>query len=156
MTDGIVIALLAVVGYIVVVRSRNEFEHEVLRLLREIRDLLRRPVAFKIFQLEGCMAVTGIQAGGQGTFQATPLPAGSKLPDGVIPQWSSDQSSVQLQPSGDGLQVVATVPVDATFTSFQLSVQALVNGQEVSGSAAVPVVQAAPPPVSSFQIDQVS
>jgi hypothetical protein len=99
------------------------------------------------------MAITGIVAGLTGTFTETPTPAGSTIPAGTIPQWTSSDPTVTLTPSADGTQVVAAVPATFTAPSFTLTV-ANQDGSFPT-PATIPVTQ----PViaqTGFTIDQVA
>lgn len=92
----------------------------------EIIHLLNRQVGFTIQQVQGeqSMAITGIVAGATGQFTATPTPAGSKIPDGTVPVWtSSDPANAPAVASADGLSCSVAVPAGATITTFTLSVQ---------------------------------
>jgi hypothetical protein len=84
----------------------------------------------------------GITAGGQGTFQEVPFPAGAQLQAGAIPVWTSSDPAVTLTPSADGTTCIAAVPATDTNPSFTIT--ATVNnsaGQSISGSLTVPINQ---------------
>lgn len=133
-------------------------EREQTVLLRHIIRELRPPVSGFVISQGACMAITGITAGQSGTFVATPTPSGAVLPAGNIPSWASDQSSVALTPSADGLSVQAAVPADATFTTVNLTItaQPLGDGSQPSATVAVPVtpIVVPPPQVTGFDISQ--
>lgn len=99
------------------------------------------------------MAITGIKPGATGTFAESPVPPGTPLPAGVIPQWSSsDTTNTSLTPSADGTSCLVAVPSSATIASFVLTVKAtLPDGTTPSGNATVPVLQ---PEVTGFTISQ--
>ena len=98
------------------------------------------------------MPITGIKLGATGTFVATPQPPGAQLPTGVVPSWTSSDSTISLTPAADGLSTTATVPVGDTNTSFTLTVSAtLPDGGTPSGTVTVPIL---PADVVSFTIDQ--
>jgi hypothetical protein len=123
-------------------------------ILKELQALCRKVRGFAIFQRErwSLMSVTGIQAGGQGTFAEVPLPIGDLLPPGVVPKWSTPDTKVTLTPSSDGSSCVAAVDISDTNTSFDLSVTAtLPDGTTPTGKVTVPIL---PSEVDAFQINQ--
>lgn len=146
---------------------KHHVEQEIIRLLKdeikfqrtavlEIIHLLRRQSGFTIHQVEGekLMPILGIVAGATGVFQETPTPAGSTIPAGTIPVWtSSDTTNAPVVATPDGTGCSVSVPAGAPISSFTLSV-ANQDGS-FSTSVTVPVTQ----PViaqTGFQIDQIS
>jgi hypothetical protein len=148
-------------------------QQEVIRLLREdlkfnrmalldIIHLLSRQFGFTIQQVHGgqAMSILGIVAGKTGVFTETPTPAGSSIPAGTIPVWtSSDTVNAPVVPTADGTGCSVTVPSSATITTFNLTV-ANQDGS-FSTTVAVPVTPAVvppPPPIpqTGFDIEQTS
>jgi hypothetical protein len=117
----------------------------------------QKVLAFHIRQLptpiwSAFMAIKGIAPGAQGTFAETPLPSGTTLPAGVIPQWSANDTGVTLTPSADGTSCVAAVATGDANPNFVLTVSAtLPDGTQPNGKVTVPILQ---PEVTGFSIDQ--
>jgi hypothetical protein len=95
-----------------------------------------------------------IVAGTTGTFNSVLTPPNGAQAVGTVPQWTSNDASVTLTPSTDGLSCVAAVPVTDTAASFDLEITA------VSADASVGTVKAAhtitivqPPPPALTAID---
>ena len=146
---------------------KHWLEHETIRLLKEeikfnryalleIIHLLRRQSGFTIQQVQGetLMPINGIVAGTTGVFQETPTPAGSTIPAGTVPVWtSSDPTNAPAVTSADGTQCSVAVPAGATITSFSLTVQN--QDGTFPTTVTVPVTQ----PViaqTGFEINQIS
>jgi hypothetical protein len=119
----------------------------------------RKVRAFEITQLykgrHHKMAITGVPNGGTGQFGATTVPAGSVLPTGVIPQWtSSDVTTATVEtPNSDATGL--TIKVTGLKTgSITLTVAATLPDNSVaSGSAVVPILAGE---VKAFTIDQIA
>jgi len=141
--------------------SDKDFKLLVIRILESIDSKLGTPAqGFKLSQLQngGFMAITGVTAGGSGTFQETPAPAGSLgLQAGSVPTYSVDDPAVTLGPSPDGdvTKVVASVPATDTGASFNLTV----SGTNTAGSAIssvfnIPILPAAATVSTGFTLNQ--
>lgn len=102
------------------------------------------------------MPIVGIVVGATGVFTETPTPAGSTIPAGTVPQWTtSDTVNTTLTPSADGTSVsVATATTAPVGGSFTLTV-ANQDGTFPTG-VSVPFLAPAPPPQSGFEINQTS
>lgn len=112
------------------------------------------------------MAITGVPAGGSGTFQLSFLPAGSALPTGasISYTWTADDSAVTLTPSADGTSVVAAVPPADTQGSapvgqpgsFNLTVTGTSSAlpAPITGTVNVPILAATPVLPTSLAINQ--
>lgn len=120
-------------------------------------------VAFQIKQIfirGESMAIKGILPGQSGSFALQDIPLNSVLPAGVIPVWtSSDTTNAPVVASADGLS--ASVALSASAVpggSFNLQVDAtLPDGTTPSsGPVAIPILAPPPPEPSSFVINQVS
>jgi multisubunit Na+/H+ antiporter MnhC subunit len=99
------------------------------------------------------MAINGVPVGGTGTFAATTVPAGSVLPTGVVPVWSSSDVTTATvaspNPDATGLTTVVTGIKTGTIT---LTVSATLPDNSVAqGSAVVPINAGE---VKSFTINQ--
>lgn len=97
--------------------------------------------------------ITGIVVGGTGIFSATDVPAGSALPSGVVPQWTSSDVTVATvaspNPDATGMTTVLT---GVKAGSVTLTVSATLPDNSVAqGTATVPV---STPEVKSFIINQ--
>lgn len=101
------------------------------------------------------MSILGEAVGGTGKFQAVNVPAGSILPSGVIPKWTSSDVTIATveEPNSDPTgQTVKLTGIAAG--SITLTVTAtLPDGTVVQGSAVVPVTAGV---VQSFAINQLS
>src|SRR5215472_4561710 len=138
-------------------------EEEILRLLHKILNILERVFAvtdFILLQRQGdmLMAITGIQAGATGTFQIGFVPPnGVPLQSG--PTVSADDTNVSLGAvSTDGqFMFTASVAAGDTAASFNITV-AGVNGAgtAISHVFNVPIIQAPPPQITDFSLNQVS
>lgn len=129
------------------------------KIWRAILALIPRHVTgFKITQvsLQGVDmgAILGIKPGATGVFTQSPLPPGAKLPAGIIPQWSVDDTTLTVTPLADGSGASVSVPSGSTSTGFNLTVSASDNGTgtSVKSTVAVPISQ----PVTGFDITQTS
>lgn len=101
------------------------------------------------------MAITGVPAGGVGTFQATAIPAGAVLPTSVIPVWTSSDVTVATvaspNPDPTGLTTILTGVVNGSVT---LTVAATLPDNSVAqGSAVVPILAGE---VKAFSINQIA
>jgi hypothetical protein len=139
---------------------RNHFEHEVLRRLARIEQLLETPKAYAV-QLGDSM-IGNITAGQTGQFGGViQFPAGVTPPAGYNPTltWSSSDPGITFAPATTDLstppgliplanQVVATVPTGDTDTSAEVGFSFLgVDGETVIDSNPVPfMITPAPPP----------
>jgi len=99
------------------------------------------------------MAISGVPAGGIGTFAATTVPVGSVLPAGVVPQWTSSDVTIATvaspNPDATGLSTILTGVVTGSVT---LTVTATLPDNSVaSGSVVVPVLAGE---VKAFTINQ--
>ena len=101
------------------------------------------------------MAITGVPNGGTGQFQATTVPAGSVLPSGVIPAWTSSDVTIATVESPNSDATGLTIKVTGLKTgSITLTVSATLPDNSVaSGSVVVPVLAGE---VKSFSIDQIA
>ena len=113
------------------------------------------------------MSITGINVGGNGTFEADPVPTGTTFPSGTVDTWTADDPSITITPANPAdptdTQVVVGVPAGSTLTTFNLSVSVQMP-PDSSGTApapftstvAVPVIAAPPPPPTGVVINQVA
>lgn len=97
------------------------------------------------------MSVLGVKPGATGTFTATP--DRGLVPQGVVPQWLSSDPSAVVTPAADGMSASVAVDAGSLAFSFGLSVSATIDGQGVTGSVSVPILQPVP---TSFTINQIS
>lgn len=149
-------------------RMMSDHERELLKWivgeLRYQRDLLyrilaiitTRPNAFRILQCGGNkeMPILGIAPGATGVFTETPLPAGTSLPSGVVPAWTSSDPKAVVTPTSDGTGCSVAVDPAITSPNFTLSVTAtLPDGTTPSANVTVPVNF---PEVNGFTISQTS
>lgn len=85
--------------------------------------------------------ITGIKVGATGQFTASPLPVGATLPPGVLPTWTSDNTTdVTISVDGTGLNAAILVAPTSVATSFNLTI-ALPDGS-ASSTFAIPVLPA--------------
>lgn len=142
--------------YALLIEIRNGIRH----IERYLRSLLEQQRGFIITQFnpdtgEFTMAITGIVAGGVGTFQETPTPPGAVIPAGSIPQWStSDAANTSLTPSADGTSVAVAVAAATTITSFVLTV--MNQDGTFPTPTTIPVLPPKAPAQTGFAVDQVS
>lgn len=104
-------------------------------------------------------AINGILAGQTGTFQAVLVPADSVMPPGQVPVWQSDNAAAAVSiDQNDASGLTASVAVDAAASgSFNLTVSVTKSdGTQASGTAEVPILQAPPVELSSFDLVQTS
>ena len=101
------------------------------------------------------MAITGVPNGGTGQFQATTVPAGSVLPTGVVPVWTSSDVTTATVETPNSDPTGLTIKVTGVKTgSITLTVSATLPDNSVAqGSATVPIVAGE---VKSFTIDQIA
>ena len=135
-------------------------EHEIIRLLKESialnRDILHEIRALQSTKYsvviaqqnqENTMSTSAtILAGATGNFTAVLFANGSTYvpPSGstYVPSytWSASDSTVNLAPSSDTTQVVATVPASDTATSFTLGASTVApDGTSASGTLVVTI-----------------
>lgn len=149
--------------------------HEITHLLRAInRNIIAlqpQPplIGVQISQGGFNMPITGVNAGGQGTFEADAIlngvadPAG--FPAGSVDTWTTDDANVSLAPDSgpNNSQVVVSVAATDTAADFGLSVS--VQMPTPAGGVApaplvttvrVPIVQAPPPVPTAVAINQVA
>lgn len=135
---------------------------EIKVMLAQIsEDLVTSATGFTISQLDSggnvMATITGVPAGGQGTFQETPTPAGGALQAGAIPAWTADDAAVVLTPSSDGTTVVAAVPATDTAASFNLTVTGVSsNGSTISQVTNVPILPGVAVPATGFSVSQIA
>lgn len=108
-------------------------------------------------------AINGIKVGGQGTFVATPLPAGTSF-SGVLPVFtSSDPSNTSLTPAttlnSDGtasvnVAVGASAPVGGSFGLTATWTATDGSGATATGTATVPYLAGAANNPTSIDIAQ--
>ena len=100
------------------------------------------------------MSINGVVEGGTGDFEAVTIPAGSVLPPGVVPQWtSSDVTIATVSQSADptGMTCVLTGVANGSIT---LTVSAtLPDGTVAQGSVSIPISAGE---VKGFSISQTS
>jgi len=106
-------------------------------------------------------SITGIVVGGKEAFNALNVPAGSIIPPGKTPVWTSDSPLAVVTAAADGLSCVVIVdPSAVAGGSFNLSVSFTRTDSVVaSGTAMIPFLPVPSPPpveVSSFDINQVA
>lgn len=124
------------------------------------------PTALKITQ-NGENMITGVPAGGSGTFQESFVPTNAALPAGasLSVTWTCDDSAVTLAPSADGTSVVVSVPATDTqgtapsgspgsFNLTATGTSAALSGPITSGPVSVPILAVAPPLPTALQINQ--
>jgi hypothetical protein len=133
---------------------------EIASRLLELVDRLNRPIRLKISQEESEM-VTGVQAGGKGTFKESFLPAGSALPAGasIAITWAADDPLVTLTPSADGSSVDAAVDASDAAKSFNLTAtgkSAALPADITSGPVSVAILAAAVQLPTALAIDQIA
>jgi len=136
-------------------------DHETHRVLKQIRNILNWVFAiqdFGLHQIKGdsIMAISGVAAGGSGTFQISLVPPnGVPLQSG--PTVTADDSNVTLGAVDGSLQFTAAVAAGDTAASFNVTV-AGVNGAGTALSHVfnVPILQPPPVQVTDFSLDQVS
>jgi hypothetical protein len=107
------------------------------------------------------MTITGIPQGATKHFGVTDLPAGSALPTGIIPAWTSSDVTVGavVTPNPDATGLTCAVTGVAAAGSFTLTATAtLADGTIIQGKAVMPALPAPPPPPppvpTSFLISQ--
>jgi hypothetical protein len=134
---------------------------KILEEACEINDKLSPVVTgFSIQQIEeNKMALTAPDPGATLVFTATPTPAGSVLPAGVVPTWtSSDPTNAPVNADPTGL--IGTVVLAsgiAVGESVTLTITAtLPDGTTPTGSTTFTVGAAPPVEVSGFTIVQTS
>lgn len=98
------------------------------------------------------MAITGVPNGGTGSFQAVPVPAGAVVPSGVVPKWtSSDTTIATVDQSADPTGLTCVVTGVAT-GSITLTVAATLPDNSIAqGSVVVPILAGE---VKAFTINQ--
>ena len=99
------------------------------------------------------MAINGVTVGATGTFQATTVPAGSVLPTGVVPVWTSSDTTIATfaspNPDATGLTTILTGVATGSVT---LTVAATLPDNSVAqGTATVPILAGE---VKAFSINQ--
>ncbi len=127
----------------------------IIILLSKLLGLELGPTGVSIRQLGGAM-ITGVNAGGSGTFEADPVPSTTIFPTGSVDTWTTDDPTIQLTPNGN--QVVASVPATATEADFGLtvSVQMPGGGAPLTSTVRVPIIPLPPPPPTGVVINQVA
>lgn len=104
----------------------------------------------------GDSAMTPFSPGSVVTITATDVPAGSTLPEGVVPVWTSSDPLAAIALDSTGL--IATVTLDPTIVvgaSVTFTATAtLPDSTTPTGSLALTVVAPPPPEVSSFSLAQ--
>jgi hypothetical protein len=126
-----------------------------MNLLEKLLEFLRRlfHVKVKSFIIKGESMALQVVQGGKGTFTATPQPAGTTVPTGTIPQWtSSDVTTATVaspNPDPTGLTTVLTGIKIGTIT-LTITVT-LPDNSVASGSITVPILAGE---VKSFNIAQ--
>jgi hypothetical protein len=147
-------------------RGPGEDGREEVWLLRkilgevcEINDKLSRDVTGFTIQQQGDsgMPLTAPDPGATLVFTATPTPAGSALPSGVVPTWtSSDPTNAPVTADSTGL--IGTVILSTAITvgeSVTLTITAtLPDGTTPSGSTSFTVGATPPTEVTGFTIVQ--
>jgi hypothetical protein len=139
-----------------VLHEIRDEQKEIVHLLKLIYDLLRPMAAeqFKISQ-EGFTMITGVPAGGTGTFTESPVPVGGLLQPGNVPVWTVDDALVSLTPSADGTSANVAVGASDTATSFNLTVSGVNSaGAPISTTVNVPILPAVAVPATGFDIEQ--
>jgi hypothetical protein len=126
-------------------RNEHRILEHIERTLERIEKLLvtfREATALTIIQ-GGTMSnvITGIPAGGTGTFSLGTQPPGSIIKAGAVPVWVSDSALAVAVPSADGLTCVVTVDPSATVgAAFNLSVSVQQTAGVAAGTASVPIL----------------
>jgi hypothetical protein len=143
-------------------RALLEVERENNHLLRQIYHKISPPVpevsGFLIQQTgDSTMAFEAPDPGNTLQFTATPTPAGSVLPTGVVPTWtSSDTTNVTITTDPTGL--IATVVLGTAIPvgeSVTLTITAtLPDGTTPSGSVTFTVGAVPPVEVTGFTVIQ--
>jgi hypothetical protein len=101
--------------------------------------------------------ITGIPAGGAGTFVAVTDPPGSTLQAGNVPAWSADDPLVTLAVSADGFSVTASVDSGDSNASFNFTTSGISSdGSSISTLTNVPILPAVPVPAKGFVVNQTS
>jgi hypothetical protein len=131
----------------------------ICRELKRLNEFLRAPKSILITQQGESMATpNGIPVGGQGTFLATPQPAGTSF-GSVAPVWtSSDTANTSLTPGADGTTVNvaagASAPVGGSFTLTATWTATDGSGDVATGSLVVSYNAAANNNPTSIAITQ--
>lgn len=131
----------------------------ICRELRRLNEFLRAVKSIQITQQGETMGViNGIAVGGQGTFLATPQPAGT-LFGSAVPVWtSSDSANTSLTPNSDGSQVNvavgASAPVGGSFSLTATWTATDGSGATATGTASVPYLAGAVVNPTSIDISQ--
>ena len=111
--------------------------------------------------------ITGVPAGGTGTFQESFIPTNAALPAGqtLSVTWTVDDTNITLAPSADGTSVVVTVPATDTqgtaasgspgsFNITATGTSAALPGPITSGPVNVPILAVAPPLPTALSVNQ--
>lgn len=102
------------------------------------------------------MAITGVSVGSTGTFQIGFVPPnGVPLTSG--PSVSVSDSQVTLGPVTAQNTFTASVAAGDTAASFSVTISGVNGaGTPISHTFTVPIIQAPPPQISDFTLDQLS
>jgi hypothetical protein len=121
-----------------------------IKLLRECvcrlsQVLMGFPIGVQIFQIKGdtSMSITGIPAGGTGTFESDPIPSSVPFPAGTVDTWSASDPSIIISTTSDPMQVSVGVPAGTSLPMFDLTVSVQMPGSP----APAPLVATVPVPV---------
>jgi len=139
-----------------IAHSLKEIAHTQKRIAFCLCKLVPSPATgFEITQTGDTMPITGVPAGGQGSFMAVTDPPGSSLQAGNIPVWSVDDSLVSITPSTDGFSVSAAVAASDTAASFNLTIAGISsNGSNIQTVTNVPILPAVTVPATGFVVNQ--
>jgi hypothetical protein len=167
--------------------SHKSDEHHEIRILERIAEALEAidmdlqtiaqelapqppsKLAVQISQGGFNMPITGINAGGNGTFEADAILNGAADPDGFpagsVDTWTTDDTLVTLGPDSgpNNSQVVASVDASDKAADFGLTVSVQMPADSTGTLPAplvmtvrVPIVQAPPPVPNAVAITQVA
>lgn len=143
-----------------IVYELRQSRHE----LRDIKHILLRQheVARFIITQQGEInmptqgPLTGIAPGASGSFAAQPVDASGNpqtLAAGVVPVWSSSDSTDAITPAADGLTASVAVSASASAGSTHTLSVALPDGT-ANSPVSLPILGTAPAPVASFVVTQ--
>lgn len=132
----------------------------ISRSLQQISNDIPAPVVPKALTIKqnGGTMITGVAAGGSGTFQESFIPTNAALPAGASLSvvWTVDDPNVSLAPSDDGTSVVASVSPGDTATSFNLTATGTSAAlpAPITGTVNVPILPTPPPLPTALAINQ--
>jgi len=142
--------------------------HRLVEEIKRLRECVCRltqvlmgfPVGVQIFQIKGetRMSITGLPAGGTGTFESDPIPSSVPFPAGTVDTWSASDPSIIISTTSDPMQVLVGVPAGTTLTTFDLTVSVQMPGTPLPAplTATVPVPVLPPVVPTGVMINQIA